>query len=246
MELPPFFQEKVHFMEKLPFKYRPWLSSLAASLAGIAIAVAYFKTDTKASVYADAERSFAKWQASSGDESLFLEMKKALHKAPSLEKKYGALIAQILIEKGRFKEAAEMAQGSLKNILEEAPFHAAFAETTLLIEGGIYQEALEKSVGLRELMNKAWDLNRFAGQELVGGALLYAHNLVRIACLHQALINAPGEMAAWLELEAFLAKNQGSGMEELIQSNFQMKGVHLSHYIEERKKQLSSVLDPQN
>jgi hypothetical protein len=238
MELPPFFQERFSFLTKLPFKYRPWLSSVAATLAGVVVAAAYFQSGAKGSDYANAENVFVKWEASPQNELLFEEMKKALHKVPALEKKYEAAIIQKLIEVGKGVDALEMARHSLKTIGQEAPFHAAFAETSLLIEGKVYQEALEKSVGLKEKMAKEWDLERLSRDEGVGGSLLYAHNLLRIACLHQELKNKPGEKAAWEELEAYLKLHEESSIGALILNNFQDKGIRLSDYIAARKKQL--------
>lgn len=238
MDLPPFFQEKFGFMERFPFLYRPWASSVAATLAGLGIAIAYFQTDFKASVYAETESVFGKWEASPQDPVLFQQMKTALHKVPSLEKKYEPRIVAKLIETGRGIEASEMARRSLQVIEMEAPFHAIFAETSLLIEQEGYQKALEMSVVLKEKMAKDGDLHRFSGEQLVGGAVLYAHNLLRIACLQQALKNKPGEMAAWEELEAFLHLNENSAAGHLILKNFQEKGLNLSDYIAERKKHL--------
>ena len=50
--------------------------------------------------------------------------------------------------------------------------------------------------------------------------------------LQQKLANRPGEKAAWEELERFL-----SGSMDAV-SCFKEKGVDLTHYIAERKKQL--------
>ena len=201
MELPPFFQEKFAIFEKFPLRYRPWISSLAASLAGLAMTVAYFRMNPQSSGVIEAENVFVKWEASPQDELLFQSMKKALSKVPSLKQKYEPAIVQKLIEIGKGGEAIAMASYSLGKISEEAPFHAAFAETSLLIESGSYQEALQRSVGLKEKMSKEWNLTSLPENELLGGSVLYAHNLLRIACLHLELKNRPGEIAAWDELE---------------------------------------------
>jgi hypothetical protein len=94
------------------------------------------------------------------------------------------------------------------------------------------------SVVLKEKMAKDGGVEKFSGEQLVGGAVLYAHNLLRIACLQQALKNKPGEMAAWEELESFLHLNEKSPVGHLILKNFQEKGLNLSNYIAERKKDL--------
>ena len=64
----------------------------------------------------------------------------------------------------------------------------------------------------------------------VGGSLLYAQNLLRIAALQQQLKNRPGEMAAWEELENFLRDGT-------LLSHFASQ-ADLNQYIAERKKQL--------
>jgi hypothetical protein len=239
VELPPFFQEKFSFLDKLPFKINTWITSGAATLAGIGLFVFYFQKEASALKYAQTEILFAKWETSPQNERFFEDMKKALHKIPALEQKYQPLIVQKLIETGKGLEAIEMARQSLKVMAQEAPFHASFAETTLLIESGNYQQALEKSVGLKGKIEREYDVAQFMGDHLVDSSLLYAHNLLRIACLHQALKNNPGELAAWEVLEMFLGKENKSAVGALVLSNFQEKGVNLFDYIAERKRNLS-------
>lgn len=239
MDIPPFFQEKFSFIGKLPFTYRPWLSSSLVTLIGVGMAFFYFRADSKAAVYAETKNIFAKWEASPENELLLKEMKKALHRVPALEKKYEPIIVQKLIEAGKINEAIEMAHHSLLGMNEEAPFHAVFSETSLLIEQGMYQQALERSVGLKEKMAKTSEAAHFSEEQLVGGAVLYVHNLMRIASLQHALKNKPGEMASWEELEAFLRMKENSAAGLLILNNFQDKGINLLHYIAERKKELN-------
>lgn len=238
MDVDPFFEEKFKFIGKFPFKYRPWLASLSATLAGVVLITAYFQTNVKPEVYAGAETIFAKWEQSPQDEALFQEMKRSLHQLPDLEKKYEPRIVQKLLEVGKSKEAIEFAGFSLKEIDKEAPFHGAFAKITLLIEQGSYQKALELSVSLKEKMMNEWDLEKFFQDKPVGGGLLYVHNLLRLACLQKELKNSAGEMAAWEELETFLQNHRDSFIVQTFQSNFREKDLNLSDYITERKKQL--------
>jgi hypothetical protein len=238
MDTPPFFKETFSLFEKIPHAYRPWLSSIVAALAGLGTLVVYFQSGPKASAYAQAEGVVEKWEASPENEDHFRDMVRALRKVPSLEAKYDAVIAQKLINGGKGADALGLAQRSLLRAKDEAPYHSAFAETTLLIEQAHYQEALEMAVGLKEQMVRECDVARFSGENLVGGAFLYVHNLLRIACLQQELKNGPGEKAAWEELETFLSSSQESPVTELLMSSFQEKGVDLSSYIAERKKHL--------
>ena len=228
----PYFEEKFSFLR---FQDKRWLTSAAACIAGIAVLIVFFQSGPKPEAYAAAEEAVSKWDASR-DETTYLEMKKALRKVPALEKKYEATIAQKLFEGEKLSEALSMALSSIKRIEGDAPFHASYGETTILIEQGSYQDALEKSVGLKEVMNRDRDWAAITGEQLVGGSLLYAHNLLRIACLQQELKNKPGEKAAWEELEVFLKTKDT--LSHLVFGNFREKGLDLSSYISERKKQL--------
>lgn len=229
----PYFEEKFSF---LFLQNKRWLVSAASFVAGIAVLIAYFQLEPKFEAYAAAEEAVAKW-ASSQDDASYREMTAALKKVPDVEKKYEAVIAQKLFEGDQISRALNFAHNSLKRIREDVPFHAAYGEASLLIEQGAFQDALEKSVGLKEQMVRDRDWNQTSAEEqLVGGALLYAHNLLRIACLQKELKNKPGERAAWEELESFLREKEN--LSNLVFRNFREKGLDLANYIEERKKQL--------
>lgn len=231
-ELPPYFQEKFSFAF---FKRTKRLSSAAACIAALAILTIYFQSSPKPEIYVAAEEAVARWKLTRDDVS-FQEMNKALKKVPSLAEKYEASIAQKLFETDQISDVLVHAYHSLKRIEKDAPFHAAYGETTLLIEQGAYQDALERSVRLKEHMGRARDWNQIVGDQLLGGSLLYVHNLLRIACLQQKLQNKPGEKAAWDELESFLV--QKGAISRLFLSNFREKGLDLTNYIAERRKQL--------
>ncbi len=219
------------FKDRFTLQQRRWIVSGCAFFAGLIILTAFLKSAPGPEAYSLAEAAVNKWQET-GDTVSYLEMKKALRKVPSLERKYNAVIAQKLFQKDRLADALNLAYSSIQQIEEEAPFHAAYGKTTLLIQQGSYQDALEKSVSLKEKMLKACD---FQNQKAIG-IYLYVHNLLRIACLQKELKNKPGEKAAWDELERFLGAN--ATLAQTIFSRFRDKGLDLSHYIMERKKQL--------
>jgi len=229
----PFFQSKFSIFDK--FIARRWISALAATLAGIAVLIFYFQSGPKAPDFAQAETLVAKWTSLPEDKALFQEMSRALRKVPALQKKYEPVIVQKLMEGGRGAEALQIAYRSLALAREEIPYHANFAETSLIIEQGEYQTALERAAGLKEKMARECNIEAFWGSRSVGGSLLFAHNLLRIACLQQELKNGPGEMAAWEELDKLLKKNSDSPTSHLLLSSFQEKGLDLTHYIAERK-----------
>lgn len=226
------FKEKVSFFVHQNKRY---FSAGMACIAGVLILVVYFQTTPGAEAYLAAEESVARWQEKEDDAS-YIEMRKALRQVPALEKKYGSVIAQKLFQRNRLADALTLAHKSIHQIEEDAPFHAAYGSATLLIEQGAFQEALEKSVSLKETMQQECDIDLQIGQQPAGGSLLYAHNLLRIACLQKELNNKPGEKAAWEELERFLGTKES--LSHLVFANFRDKGLDLSHYIAERRKQL--------
>lgn len=192
---------------------------LLAGVLGITVAAVFMIQSARQPIFfAQVEEKVEKWNHS--PEESYEEMKKLVKKG-GLENRYGVQIAQQLVNRGEILEASPWASAPLEALQKEAPFHAAFGETSLLIEQGMVQEALERSVRLKEEMAKK--------------TLLYAYNLLRIAFLQKELGNGPGEKVAWEELEAFLAESPDG---KLLYANFKTKGVDLTHYIAERKRHI--------
>lgn len=215
---------------------RRWVASIGSCLAGILVLAFYFLSAPNSEDYLAAEESFVRWSAAPQEELLYRQMKAALKKTPDLEKKYRMKIAQKLLEKERVDEALAWAGKSLKQFDAEVPFHSAYGETTLFIEKGEYQQALEQAVHLKESMLQALPWMKTELEGLKGGLVLYAHNLLRIASLQQHLNNRPGEKAAWEEFERFM--NERGSLAGIVYGNFREKGVDLSQYILERKRHL--------
>ncbi len=202
----------------------------ASVIAGVAILIGYFQSGPNALTYAAAEAAFSSWDASPQDDQLYQSMQEAIRSVPALQKKYEASIAQKLLNTDKINEALVLANRSLNRVKEDAPFHMTYAETSLLIEQGGFQQALENAVALKEQMG-----NSFLTEQK-GGSLLYVHNLLRIACLQQQLKNRPGEKAAWEELESFLQTD--TRLAHTLLGSFSEKQVNLTQYITERKKTL--------
>jgi len=218
------------FIQNLSEKKKQFAIGAASMLAGSAILIGYFQSGPNALSYAKAETAFAAWEASPLDEALYQSMKEAMKGVPALEKKYEATIAQTLLNTDKIDEAVAMAGRPLDRLQGEAPFHTAYAKTSLLIEQGSFQQALEDAVALKEQMGPSYF------SENKGGAVLYAYNLLRIACLQQELKNRPGEKAAWEELESLLQTK--TPMASALLVNFSEKQLDLTQYIAERKKVL--------
>lgn len=227
------------FTERILFfmiEYKRWLVAAACCACGALVLTLYFQSAPTPQSYIAANDAVAAWEADPHDETLYKNMKAALRKTPDLEKNYRPLIAQKLLERDRVKEALSWAGESLKGIEMDVPFHAAYGNTSMMIAQGGFQEALEQSVRLKEKMTQSMLWVKSQDETLKGGMLLYAHNLLRIACLQQELKNKPGEKAAWEEFEAFL--NSRKPIAGIVYENFREKGVDLTHYILERKKHL--------
>lgn len=105
-----------------------------------------------------------------------------------------------------------------------APLHAESAAVSAIVEKKAYQEALEKSVSLKERLPEK--------------TILYGQNLLRIASLQKELNNSAGEFAAWVDFERFVDQN-ASLSDELLKSLGDQKANFFS-YIEYRKSQLQN------
>lgn len=170
-----------------------------------------------------AQAAYAAWKAKPDDEDLYRLFEKSLAKAPSMRQALNGEIAQSLLVAGRMDAAEVMAKESIKELRPIAPHYAEFSEISLLIARKHYQEALEKSVSLKE--------------KLSDKTPLYCQNLIRIAFLHQQIENPAGELAAWRDLE------QSGLLDHQSALGFSIKGseafpVRLASYVEERKNLL--------
>lgn len=219
-----------HFLQTLIDRKREMIIGTSSVLAGITILIVYFQSGPNASTYAKAQSAFQEWQLAPEDEKLYKIMREAILPVPDLQRKYEPVIAQKLLDTHKIDQALAVAGRSLQRVKKEVPLHAAYGETSLLIEQGNFQKALENAVALKEQMGTAYL------SELKAGSVLYVHNLLRIACLQQRLQNRPGEKSAWDELDAVLRSQ--SPVSDLVLSSFTEKKIDLVHYIAERKKHL--------
>jgi hypothetical protein len=209
--------------------------ALCFAVCGVVVLICAMGTKPKIEDFTAATSAVIHWE-SAGDRKAFAEMQKCLGKVPELAVKYRPFIAQKLFLEKELEGALSMASIALQQIQHDVPFHAAYAETSLLIERREFQQALEHAVALKEQMRRECQFSSKTGDVAIG-SVLFAHNLLRIACLQQELHNPPGEKVAWEELETFLKDNEA--VSNLILSNFRDKELDLHHYIAERKKTLA-------
>ncbi len=218
------------WMQNLSEQKKQIVIGTLSVLAGVATLIVYFQSGPDPVKYAAAEAAFSEWKASPQDDLLYQSMQEAIRSVPAVQSKYEASIAQKLLDTNKINEALVLANRSFGRLEEEAPFHAAYAKTSLLIEQESFQKALENAVTLKEQMGGSFALEHKAG------GLLYVYNLLRIACLQQELNNRPGEKAAWEELESSL---QGEArLANILFASFTDRKINLTQYIAERKKAL--------
>jgi hypothetical protein len=168
------------------------------------------------------QETYAAWKAKPEDQELYCAFEQALKKAPNQQIASPSEIAQLLLNAGRVDEAQAMAKKSLMELRAISPHHAEFAEISLLIGRKSYQEALERSVSLKEKMQNQSSLT--------------SHNLQRIAFLQQQLGNPAGELAAWKDLEEFATNNKT--LQEKSLKGLGDQTIGFQSYVEERKKRL--------
>lgn len=210
------------------------VNAFLAFVCGVITLIFYFQSSSQ-SLEVSSKEAFEKWQQSE-DELSYIELRKTLRKTPSLEKKYAPLIASTLSLRNQTQEALVLAKESLREVKNEAPYHAAFSEVSFLIEEGQFQEALERSVTLKQQLEKLEGIGEMVGEQFSTGTVLYAQNLIRIASLQKHLHNRPGERAAWDEFESYL-KTRGS-LYAFINEAFKESGSNLSEYVSFRKSLL--------
>jgi hypothetical protein len=149
--------------------------------------------------------AFAAWQAKPEDDALFKRFEQLLKKTPQLKRTMAADGVQVMAASGRVDDAQRLMRITLTDLRQVSPEYAEFSEISLLIARKCYQEALERSVSLKE--------------KCLEQSPLFSRNLVRIAFLHQQMSNPAGELAAWLELRHF---NIGSiGLDTFSKVSFQ-------------------------
>jgi phage gp36-like protein len=159
------------------------------------------------------QQALMAWKSKPDDPKLFDACSKALEKSPTMRRALQCEVAQYLLSQGQADEAKKMAQSTIDELRAVAPFYAEFSEISLQIMQKQYQEALERSVALKEKMD--------------GSQALDCQNLLRIAFLQKKLRNAPGEMAAWRDYLAWAESHPTNRV--LGNSN-----VSLQDYIDER------------
>lgn len=206
----------------------------AALFAAVVLAIVCLTWGPSAKASSEAKLALEQWKKDPSDLQLQQAMRQALKKAPDFNRSVQAEIAQTLLASGRSEEARSVAGLCVERLREDAPLHAAFAETSLLIEQGHYQRALEASVALKERMEPIGA----KAQAIEVGSALYAWNLLRIASLQNRLGNEPGERSAWEDVRELLAL-PGLSVGRLLEANFGVGNFGLTDFIAHREEGLA-------
>lgn len=160
------------------------------------------------------------------------QLKGIIQRHPELHAKYDGWIAQFLLERGNIKEAEAFALLTLNRVkVDHLPLYRDFSINSLLIENQNYEEALQKSLALKELIA---DQIQTIKNELITDLDqdLFASNLLRIAFLQQQLGNQAGEKNAWNDLQQYLSRYPLTA--EKLSPLFQAGNISLEKYIEMR------------
>jgi hypothetical protein len=195
--------------------------------------------------YVTAVSMFEKWNFILDKKQEGLEaLQKAIKKHPELGSLYDQRIAQNLLIAKAPERAKVFLERGIKRFSQ--PYYSEYAETSMHITEGNYQQALSEAIRLKEQMlsdESFWDKGR---QTKSFGSTLFTFNLLRIAILCQTLENKSEERAAWKELKRFsdseepydkIPSQEGY---KAVFSHFIVREMTLSDYIAVREKELNN------
>ena len=167
---------------------------------GVVLMASYFSSRSVKSGedFIVADQAFDQW--SGGDDSKLNDLEKLMSHHPELHAKYDSAIASHLAAMENGAKAKSYAQKVFQRINGVCEFHGAFANTSLQILEGQYNEALNMAKALKQELE---------AQDLGYSKLLYGYNLLRIASLEKQLENHGSHKQALDNLRSFLVKNKG-------------------------------------
>lgn len=134
------------------------------------------------------------------------QLEKVLSSRKELHAKYDGLIAQTLLIGGESEKAIPFAQSNFQRIeQDQVDVYLDYARTTLLIEKGQMQEALNNALLLKEKLSQSQELNLDT---------LQLFNLLRIAILYQQLNEPSQELISWKALQDYPGKGKENFLKE--------------------------------
>ncbi|CCB92167.1 putative uncharacterized protein [Waddlia chondrophila 2032/99] len=191
----PAFEWMMQNLKYIPYLFIALLIMIIAGYQLISGSAA--KTEAN---YQLAEGYWAKIQRSIGQEAIdakqedaLLQLCKIVDKHPELRAKYDGMIAQLLIAKGLSEEASVYTERVEKRTAStQNPVFKEFSNISLLIAQGNHQEALQRSLSLKETLLKKEE-----------PPLLLPYTLIRIAMLYQGMGEKNLEALAWDEWQQY-------------------------------------------
>lgn len=193
-----------------------------------------------------AESKFFEWKKNPSNLEIFNELNELLEKDDLLMRRYEGQIAQILIDSQHTKEVFPFAKLVIKRLKQDAPYYSMYSEATFEIGQGLYEDALNHALGLKEELEISFS-DRLE-DDLSMGAILYGFNLIRIAFLHKTLYQAEQEILAWKNIQSFFGWNNVSSLPyrasmkvyNIILENYREKNIDLFSYVSTRLAELES------
>ncbi|MBA2368541.1 MAG: hypothetical protein H0V82_05915 [Candidatus Protochlamydia sp.] len=154
------------------------------------------------------------------------ELTSIMERRPELHAKYDGALAQYFIIENQPEAAEKFARSTFSRIKpDQLKLFESYANTSLLITQGLYQEALQRSMQLQTQL-AVISQDKFKGT-------LEIYNLLRVAILHQQLGQKEDELAAWETLLAQAEENTDTFLP--IYQSFKSGQTTLGQYIDERK-----------
>ncbi len=203
--------------------------------------------------YLSADLAYHRWE---GMKDQTLErLQKIMSQHPELHAKYDGAIAQKLLSANEHQLAERYARSNWKRVDHSFPYYTTFSSCSLMIEEGLYQEALDRS---RQLQLQLEGDQQFWSQPQKGvryGSILYAFNLLRIAILEEIAGSPEGEQVAWSTVRKYFFHQMDPFFSSefcdrealsLIQENFDNQAATLIDYIEHREGIVKNLISQRN
>lgn len=174
-----------------------------------------------------------------------------MSKLPELHAAYDGALAQSFLNSGKLAEAKPYAEATFaRTAPNHLEYYTDFAETSLLISGKKFQEALEKAKLLQSKMLNASNLVGDSSTQIQNvSSELFALNLLRIAMMQQELGDKAGELETWQEWKQYAGLKKGNApslnintdtFRELTQ-RLAIGTISIPDYIDHREKALGPV-----
>lgn len=188
--------------------------------------------------------------SSSPQEEALIGLTQLLKNHPDLQAKYEARIAQILIDRNQAEKAKPFAHSVFERVgKDDQPFYVEYAQITLLVAANQYEEAIKRSIALKEQMIAAAQNDQSENIAQAPGGMLFASNLLRIAFLQQRVGASAAEYKSWEEWKSMTSSTNRVAIAPNIDRKpfftlaqlFSDGTVSLDQYIDMRLQKLAAL-----